>query len=70
MAFHREASQQLRERDISLEQAFDAAEVAQIEQDFDRQYIALFRGWMDHKATHETGSLRKYVEQFRDQTRA
>jgi hypothetical protein len=70
MAFHREASQQLRERDIALEQAFDSTEIAQIEQDFDRQYIALFRGWMDHKATHETGSLRKYVAQFREQTRA
>jgi hypothetical protein len=69
MTFHREASQQLRERDIALEQAFDAAEIAQIEQDFDRHYIALFRSWMDHKATHETGTLRKFVAQFRDQTR-
>jgi hypothetical protein len=69
MAFHRQASQRLRERDIALEQAFDAAEIAQIEQDFDREYIALFRNWMEHKATHETGSLRRYVAQFRDHAR-
>jgi hypothetical protein len=67
LAFHREASTKLRERDLALEQAFDAAQVAEIEQEFDRSYIAIFRAWMDHKSTHETGSLREYVAQFRQQ---
>jgi hypothetical protein len=65
LAFHREASTKLRERDLALEQAFDAAQVAEIEQEFDRSYIAIFRAWMDHKSTHETGSIRKYLEQIK-----
>lgn len=67
LAFHKEASQKLREREFALEQAFDSHDIAQIEQDFDACYLAIFRAWMDHKATHETGSLRKFVAQFRTQ---
>ena len=67
LAFHKEASEKLREREFALEQAFDSHDIAQIEQDFDACYMAIFRAWMDHKSTHETGSLREYVAQFRQQ---
>ena len=67
IAFHKEASAKLREREFALEQAFDSHDIAQIEQEFDTHYMSIFRAWMDHKTTHETGSLRKFVEQFRAQ---
>lgn len=67
LAFHREASSKLRERDLELEQAFESHDVARIEQDFDRSYMELFRAWMDHKSTHETGTMRKYIAQIRSQ---
>jgi hypothetical protein len=67
IAFHREASAKLNERDLALEQVFDAHEIAEVEQEFDRNYMALFRAWMDHKTTHETGTMRKYIAQIRAQ---
>jgi hypothetical protein len=51
----------MRSRDADLEHAFDSIEVENLEERFKREYRELFLCWMDHKLSHETGSLRRYI---------
>lgn len=63
--FVQELSAAVRQRQSELEEAFETTEVAEAEQRFDEAYSAKFRAWIDHRMTHDTGSLRKYVAAFR-----
>lgn len=51
----------MRSRDADLEHAFDPVEIENLEERFQREYREVFLCWMDHKLTHETGSLRRYL---------
>jgi hypothetical protein len=51
----------MRSRDAELEQALSGNEVTRVERRFSSVYGSLFRAWMDHKLTHESGSLRRYL---------
>jgi hypothetical protein len=49
------------QRDSLLERAFETTEIVEVEQQFQNDYSSVFRCWMEHKLTHESGSLRRYV---------
>jgi hypothetical protein len=68
-AFRRQLAEREREFESLRKQTIDAAELGELKQSFDSAHIAIFREWMEHKATHESGSFHKFVEKFRQASR-
>jgi hypothetical protein len=59
--FFAELGEVMRSRDAESEQALNADELTLVERRFSAAYGSIFRDWMDHKLTHESGSLRRYL---------
>jgi arsenate reductase-like glutaredoxin family protein len=68
-AFRRQLAEREREFESLRKQTIDAAELGELKQSFDSAHIAIFRNWMEHKSTHESGSFHKFVERFRQASR-
>ena len=48
-------------RDAEVEQALESTAVAEAEERFRSSYAERFSAWMEHRRTHESGSLRRYL---------
>jgi hypothetical protein len=45
-----------------LAEAFESTEIAETEHRCRAEYNSVFRDWMEHKLSHETGSLKRYLD--------